>query len=85
MVRSDSPQEYESDLMALFIFIVHHHGGRIEARAADPRGTVFSLRLPTDPNLLPAIGDNQEFLQKVLVNQALWEEVDRGGIDRLIS
>jgi two-component system probable response regulator PhcQ len=32
VVRSDSPMEYGIHLMAVF-FIVHHHGGKIEARS----------------------------------------------------
>ncbi len=74
VARSDSPQEHGISLMACY-FIVHHHGGKIEARAAEPHGTVFSLRLPTNPNLPPMIGDQDEFLQRVLVNQGLWEKL----------
>ena len=34
VVRSDSPMEYGIHLMACY-FIVHHHGGRIDARSDD--------------------------------------------------
>ena len=74
VVRSDSPQEYGISLMACY-FIVHHHGGRIEARSAQPHGTIFSLRLLTDPNQLPPPEENPELLQKVLLNNALWEKM----------
>jgi K+-sensing histidine kinase KdpD len=74
VVRSDSPQEYGISLMACY-FIVHHHGGRIEARSAEPHGTIFSLRLLTNPNQLPPMEANQEFLQKALVNETLWEKL----------
>ena len=74
VVRIDSPQEYGISLMACY-FIVHHHGGRIEARNAEPHGTIFSVRLLTNPNQLPTIEANQEFLQKALVNEKLWEKL----------
>src|SRR3974390_3455686 len=45
VVRSDSPTEYGIHLMACY-FIVHHHGGRIDARSAEGQGTTFTIRLP---------------------------------------
>ena len=74
VVRSDSPQEYGISLIACY-FIVHHHGGRIEARKADPHGTIFSLRLLTNPNQASALQENPEHLQKVLLNNAVWEKM----------
>lgn len=74
VVRNDSPQEYGINLMACY-FIVHHHGGRIEARSAKPHGTIFSMRLPTDPNQTPSLEENPELLQKVVLNNALWEKM----------
>ena len=74
VVRSDSPQEYGISLMACY-FIAHHHGGRIEATSAKPHGTIFSLRLPVNPNQLPNPDANPELLQKALVNDALWEKL----------
>src|SRR3989442_71092 len=74
VVRSDTPMEYGIHLMACY-FIVHHHGGRIDARSQDGQGTTFTLRLPTNPNLLPPAQDEQEFLQKVLLSDSLWERL----------
>jgi two-component system, probable response regulator PhcQ len=74
LVRTDSPQEYGISLMACY-FIVHHHGGRIEAKSAEPCGTVFRLKLPTNPNQLPASEESHEFLQKALLNETLWERL----------
>jgi signal transduction histidine kinase len=75
VVRSDSPMEYGIHLMACY-FIVHHHGGKIEARSEDGRGTTFSIRLPIDPDSTPTsnAGDT-EFLRKVLLNDNLWEKL----------
>jgi len=75
VVRSDSPVEYGIHLMACY-FIVHHHGGRIDARSAEGQGTTFTIRLPVNPNLAPQPGENDEdFLQKVLLNETLWEKL----------
>jgi two-component system probable response regulator PhcQ len=74
VVRSDSPVEYGIHLMACY-FIVHHHSGRIDARSEDGQGTVFTLRLPTNPNQVTANPHEEEFLQKVLLNETLWEKL----------
>jgi len=74
VVRSDSPMEYGINLMACY-FIVHHHGGRIEAAGSEGEGTVFTIRLLKNPNLPSAAEENQQFLQKVLLNEALWEKL----------
>lgn len=74
VVRADSPMEYGIHLMACF-FIVHHHGGKIEARSENGQGTTFTIRLPLDPNLSPPVKTDTEFLQKVLMNDALWEKL----------
>ena len=74
VVRSDSPMEYGIHLMACF-FIVHHHGGRIEARSEEGLGTTFKLRLPLNPNQVQSPQDEQDLLQKVLLNETLWEKL----------
>jgi two-component system probable response regulator PhcQ len=74
VVRSDSPIEYGIHLMACY-FIVHHHGGRIDARSDEGQGTTFTLRLLTNPNLVPPALSEQEFLQKVLLSDSLWEKL----------
>jgi two-component system probable response regulator PhcQ len=74
VVRSDSPMEYGIHLMACF-FIVHHHGGKIEARSEKGGGTTFTIRLPVDPNLAPPATPDTEFLRKVLLNDSLWEKL----------
>jgi two-component system, probable response regulator PhcQ len=74
MVRSDSPMEYGIHLMACY-FIVHHHGGRIDVASEEGRGTTFTLRLPVNPDLASPPQDEQEFLQKVLLSETLWEKL----------
>ena len=74
VVRSDSPMEYGIHLMACY-FIVHHHGGRIDARSQDGQGTTFTLRLPTNPNLVAPVQSEQDFVQKVLLSDSLWEKL----------
>ena len=74
MVRTDSPQEYGISLMACY-FIIHHHGGKIEARNAEPHGTIFTMRLLVDPNQAPVVEENREFLQKALLNDTLWDKL----------
>jgi two-component system, probable response regulator PhcQ len=75
VVRSDSPVEYGIHLMACY-FIVHHHGGRIEARSDPSQGTTFTLRLPLNPALAHSPPQHEaDFLQKVLLSDTLWEKL----------
>src|SRR5207245_2439703 len=74
VVRTDSPMEYGINLMACY-FIVHHHGGAIEARSQQGQGTTFTLRLPINPSTAPAAHDDQQFLQKVILSDSLWEKL----------
>jgi signal transduction histidine kinase len=73
-LRSDTPLEYGLNLMACY-FIVHHHGGRIEARSEPGQGTIFSLHLPLNAAAPTPSGDSTQVLQKVLGNQALWQKI----------
>jgi two-component system probable response regulator PhcQ len=74
VVRSDSPMEYGIHLMACY-FIVHHHGGRIDARSQEGQGTTFTLRLPLNPNTIAPTQNEEDFLQKVLLSDRLWEKL----------
>jgi two-component system probable response regulator PhcQ len=73
VVRMDMPSEYGINLMACF-FIVHHHGGKIAAQSHTGNGTTFSIRMPVNPSQTP-IEDRAEFLQKILLNETLWEKL----------
>ena len=74
VLRSDTPVEYGINLMTCY-FIVHHHGGKIEARSEPGQGTVFNLRLPLNSNRHPVNGTDEQILQKVLLNDSLWEKL----------
>ncbi|MFO1475814.1 MAG: hybrid sensor histidine kinase/response regulator [Verrucomicrobiota bacterium] len=75
VVRNDSPTEYGIHLMAVY-FIVHHHGGKIEARSENGQGTIFTIRLPLDPDMAaPAKEADDEFLRKVLLSDEIWEKL----------
>lgn len=65
--------EYGIHLMACF-FIIHHHGGKMEARSLPGFGTTFLLRLPLQPERTAPTGET-DFLQKALMNQELWERL----------
>jgi len=73
VIRSDTPAEYGIHLMACF-FIVYHHGGRIEAKSQEGRGTTFTLKLPLHPERA-ALDNNVGFLQKSLLNDAIWQKL----------
>jgi hypothetical protein len=60
--------------MACF-FIVYHHGGRIEAKSQPGHGTAFTLRLPMNPERAEPPPNEQDFLQKVVLNEELWQKL----------
>jgi two-component system probable response regulator PhcQ len=78
MVRDSVPSEYGIHLMACF-FIVHHHGGRIDAKSRPGGGTTFTLRLPLQPEHAVAPPDEADFLQKALLNGELWQKLIASG------
>jgi two-component system probable response regulator PhcQ len=70
MVRADAPSEYGIHLMGCF-FIVHHHGGRIEATSEEGTGTTFTLHLPVSPvRSLDEI--NEGILKKSKLAEQIW-------------
>ena len=74
VLRSDAPMEYGLNLMACY-FIVHHHGGRIEATSDPGKGTAFTLRLPINPNEAPRAEESEQFLRQIMLNDTLWERL----------
>lgn len=73
-LRADTPVEYGVNLMAVY-FIVHHHGGRISAVSGPGQGTVFTITLPLNCNQQPKAEEENEFIQKALLNERLWEKL----------
>jgi signal transduction histidine kinase len=75
VVQGSVPSEYGINLMACF-FIVHHHGGKIEAKSRAGHGTTFIIRLPLQPERAVSSSlDDGAFLQKALLNEGLWEKL----------
>lgn len=78
VVQTGVPSEYGINLMACF-FIVHHHGGKIDAQNLPGRGTAFTLRLPLRPEPASASPTEADFLQKAMLNEGLWEKLLASG------
>lgn len=76
MVRTDSPSEYGIHLLACF-FIVHHHGGRIDAASSPGKGTVFTIHLPLNADRTLS-GLNQGLLEKSRLAEQVWGGVRNG-------
>ena len=72
--RSDSPSEHGINLMAAY-FIVHYHGGKIEAQSAPGQGTEFRLEFPVSGNAPSTLTANREFFQKLRATDELWEKL----------
>ena len=66
--------EYGINLMACF-FIVHHHGGTIEAVSPEGGGNIFHIRLPLKPEVSTGAFEDTQFLKKALLNDKLWNEL----------
>ncbi|MGH7951847.1 MAG: response regulator [Limisphaerales bacterium] len=78
VVQGNVASEYGIHLMACF-FIVHHHGGKIDAKSSPGHGTVFTIRLPLQPERVAPPPNETEFLQKALLNESLWEKLLANG------
>jgi two-component system probable response regulator PhcQ len=74
VVSGSVPSEYGINLMVCF-FIVHHHGGKIEARSLPGRGNLFTLHLPLQPEPAAVPTGETEFLKKALLNDSLWDKL----------
>jgi two-component system, probable response regulator PhcQ len=76
-LRKENPQEYGINLMTCY-FLVYHHGGKIEVKSPENKGTVFLLTFPTQVQLRPSMQDEKDFLSKALLNETLWEKLLAG-------
>jgi K+-sensing histidine kinase KdpD len=75
-IRSGDPRQTGIRLMACY-FIVHHHGGRIRLLTPPSGGMHLVLNLPVVPPPSASQGED-EFLQRVLMNDRLWERILAG-------
>ncbi len=73
-LRADKPQEYGINLMACY-FIIYHHGGRIEVDSQPGKGVKMDIFLPLKAKPLAAENDSKDFLNKVMLNDRLWEKL----------
>ena len=78
VVSGGAPSEYGINLMACF-FIVHHHGGKIEAKSQPGCGTTFTIRLPLKPEPVVTSQSETDFLQRALLNDGLWSKLLASG------
>lgn len=76
-VRSGNPQEVGIYLMSCF-FVVYHHGGRVSARHEKGRGNIFTLTFPLNPSSKTAALEEKDFLNKILLNESMWEKLISG-------
>jgi nitrogen-specific signal transduction histidine kinase len=77
VVTRGAGSEYGINLMACF-FIVHHHGGRIEAQNVPGGGNRFTLYLPLQPERVTASAEDADFLKKAMLNEDLWSKLLSG-------
>jgi len=56
-------------------FIVHYHGGKIEAHSAAGQGTEFRMQFPVSGNAPVRRGDSREFFQKLHIADDLWKKL----------
>ena len=73
-LHEDDQYDFGANLMAAY-FIVYHHGGAIAVRNRQGGGSVFTLTFPLQPKANSPIDDEQAFLTKVMLNDALWERL----------
>ena len=76
-VRSDDPKEFGVNLMTCY-FIVYHHGGRVDVQNSENGGVIFILSFPLEAAATPAAREDEEFISKVLANEALWDRLLAG-------
>jgi two-component system, probable response regulator PhcQ len=72
--RSESPSEHGINLMACY-FIVHYHGGKIEAQNAEGRGTEFRMEFPVSSNTPTQSMQSREFFQQLHITDDLWQKL----------
>jgi hypothetical protein len=56
-------------------FIIYHHGGRIEVDSQPGKGVKMDIFVPLKAKPLAAENDSKDFLNKVMLNDRLWEKL----------
>lgn len=74
---TEQHQEIGINLMACY-FIVYHLGGRVEVQSEDGEGATFKLIFPRRPKAASPTKEEEAFIAKVLMNDALWERLITG-------
>lgn len=76
--RDAAGQQFGLNLLGVF-FLTHHYGGSVKATDNHGKGVTYTLEIPviSPPASTTAVG-SEEFITKVLVNDALWEKLLAG-------
>ena len=74
---TENHQEIGINLMACY-FIVYHLGGRVEVQNEENHGASFKLIFPRRPKPVSPAKEEEAFIAKVLMNDALWERLITG-------
>lgn len=78
LVLRGNPSEYSINLMVCF-FLLRQHGGILEAGGQAGGGNQFLLRLPLQPEPVSISDEEAHFLQRVLLNEQVWDRhISRG-------
>ena len=76
--RDAAGQQFGLNLLGVF-FLTHHYGGSVKATDNQGKGVIYSIEIPvTSPPAVDAVAGSEEFITKVLVNDALWEKLLAG-------
>ncbi len=73
-IRTDTPNEFGIHLMTCY-FIVHHHGGRIEAKGHPEGGTIFTIRLPVKGVEAAPPAATTNLVDRLRLNESLWQKL----------
>jgi len=76
--RDAAGQQFGLNLLGVF-FLTHHYGGSVKATDNQGKGVIYSIEIPvTSPPIADTAVGSEEFITKVLVNDALWEKLLSG-------
>jgi len=76
-IRPEGTEKFGLDLLGVY-FLVHHHGGLIEADSVPGEGTTFRIEFPLVAEADSQSSSSRDFVTKVLMNDALWERLLAG-------